>query len=100
MISLSQLIAAAEKVECANAVSVPAADLPTAKTTRLKVGTISGYRTAPASDQKKQISGTSAEKLTLSPAQAMKVNAWVRTDMRKARSFLTKSQQARFKTGD
>jgi hypothetical protein len=54
VISLPQLIAAAEKVECANAVSVPSADLSSAKTTRLKIGTISGYRNAPASDQKKK----------------------------------------------
>jgi hypothetical protein len=99
VISLPQLITAAEKVECANTVSVPATDLPTAKTTRLKVGTIFGYRTAPASDQKKQISSTPAEKLTLTPAQATKVNAWIRTDPAKALNFLTKSQQARLKTG-
>lgn len=99
VISLPQLIIAAEKVQCANAVSVPATDLPTAKTTRLKVGTISGYHTAPASDQKKQISGTPAEKLTLSPAQATKVNAWIRTAPAKTLNFLTKSQQAKLKTG-
>lgn len=99
VISLPQLVTAAEKVECANTVSVPATDLPTAKAVRLKIGTISGYRTAPVSDQKKQIGGTPAEKLTLSPAQATKVNAWIRTDPAKALNFLTKSQQARLKTG-
>ena len=93
VISLPQLIAAAEKVECANAVSVPATDLAYAKTSRLKVGTISGYRTAPADDQKKQLGGTVAEKLTLSPAQATKVNAWIRSDATKASSFLAPSQQ-------
>jgi len=97
VISLPQLITAAEKVKCANAVSVHAADLPIAKTTRLKIGTISGYRTAPVSDQKKQIGGTPAEKLTLSRAQATKVNAWIRTDPAKAQSFLTKSQRALLK---
>jgi hypothetical protein len=97
VISLPQLITAAEKVECANVVSVHATDLPAAKTTRLKIGTISGYRTAPVSDQKKQIGGTPAEKLTLSPAQATKVNAWIRTDPAKALSFLTKSQRAQLK---
>ena len=99
MISLPQLIAAAEQVECANAVYVPAADLASAKTLRLKVGTISGYHRAPASDQKKQIGGTGAEKLPLSPAQATKVNAWIRSDAVKASSFLTPSQQVRLKTG-
>ena len=97
VISLPQLISAAEKVECANAVSVPATDLPSAKTTRLKVGTISGYRAAPASDQKKQLGGTAAEKLMLSPAQATKVNAWIRSDAAKALNFLTPSQQARLR---
>lgn len=99
VISLPQLIAAAEKVECANAVSVPATDLPGAKTPRLKVGTISGYRAAPKDDQKKQISGTAAERLTLSPSQATKVNAWIRTDPAKAQPFLTKAQQAQLKGG-
>jgi len=97
VISLPQLITSAEKVECANAVWVPATDLPSATTTRFKVGTISGYRTAPISDQKKQIGGTAAEKLQLSPAQATKVNAWIRTDAAKASSFLTPSQQARLR---
>ncbi len=94
VISLPQLIAAAEKVECANAVSVPAADLASAKTSRLKIGTIAGYRAAPASDQKKQLGGTAAEKLALSPAQATKVNAWIRTNAAKAATFLTPSQLA------
>ncbi|WP_395749629.1 VPGUxxT family thioredoxin-like (seleno)protein, type 2 [Prosthecobacter sp.] len=99
VISLPQLIAAAEKVECANAVSVPAMDLPTATTKRLKIGAISGYRTAPKDDQKKQISGTAAAKLTLSPSQATKVNAWIRTDPARASGFLTKAQQAQLKGG-
>jgi len=97
VISLPQLIAAAEKVECANAVYVPSADLASATTSRLNVGTISGYRTAPASDQKKQIGGTAAERLLLSPAQATKVNSWIRNDVSKTFSFLTPSQQAQLK---
>ena len=97
VISLPQLIAGAEKVECANAVYVPASDLASAKVSWLNVGTISGYHRAPASDQKKQIGGTVAEKLTLTPAQATKVNAWVRNDAAKAQSFLTKSQQAQLR---
>ncbi|WP_395740126.1 VPGUxxT family thioredoxin-like (seleno)protein, type 2 [Prosthecobacter sp.] len=99
LISLPQLIAAAEKVECAHAVYVAAAELPAARTMKLKVGTISGYRAAPKSEQKKQISGTAAEKLTLDPGQATKVNAWIRTDPAKALPFLTKSQQAQLKGG-
>ena len=97
VISLPQLIAAAEKVECANAVYAPSSDLAIAKTSRLNVGTISGYRTAPASDQKKQLGGTAAERLLLSPAEATKVNAWIRNDVSKALDFLTPSQQAQLK---
>jgi hypothetical protein len=97
VISLPQLIAGAEKVECANAVYVPSADLTNAKVSRLNVGRLSGYRMAPANDQKKQIGGTAAEKLTLSPAQSTKVNAWIRSDGQKALSFLTKSQRARLR---
>jgi hypothetical protein len=95
VIALPKLIAAAEKVECANAVHVPAADLAQAKASRLNVGTISGYRVAPASDQKKQLQGTAAQKLPLSAAQATKVNAWLRGDSTKALRYLTPSQTRR-----
>jgi hypothetical protein len=93
VISLPELIAAAEKVKCANAVHVPAADLADAKAARLNVGTISEYRKAPAGDQKKQIGGTSVEKLRLSGAQAAKVNAWIRADAAKALGYLSPSQR-------
>ncbi len=96
-LSLPNLIATAERVRCANAVSVPATDLADAKATRLKVGVITGYRPAPALDQKKQIGGTAAEKLRLTGAQATKVNAWIRTDPAKALDFLTPSQRAQVK---
>jgi hypothetical protein len=92
VIRLPKLIAAAEKVECANSVHVPAADLGDAKASRLNVGTISGYRAAPASDQKKQMQGTAATRLVLSPAQATKVNAWLRVDVASAKAYLTPSQ--------
>lgn len=95
VISLPQLITAAEKVQCANAVHVPAADLEDAKASRLTVGLMSGYQTAPRDDQKKQISGTAAAKLALTGAQATKVNAWIRVDPKKALSYLTPSQLAK-----
>lgn len=94
VVSLPELIAGAEKVKCANAVWVPAADLEMAKASRLLIGKISGYQLAPASDQKKQIGGTGAEKLALSAAQATKVNAWIRGDTQRALSFLAPSQRA------
>ncbi len=96
-ISLPKLIAAAERVRCANAVSVPATDLPAAQATRLQVGTIAGYRPAPGGDQKKQLGGTAAEKLHLTGAQATKVNAWIRTDPAKALEYLTPSQRVQVK---
>lgn len=57
-------------------------------------GTFSGYRSAPAraSDQKRQIDGTSAHQLTMSAAQTTQVNAWLRVDLAKARSLLASSQ--------
>lgn len=92
---LPRLITAAERVRCANAVAVPAADLADAQATRLKVSTIAGYRAASGNDQKKQLGGTAAEKLHLTGAQATKVNAWIRTDPARAREFLAPSQRAR-----
>ncbi len=94
---LPRLIAAAARVRCANSVAVPAADLAGAQATRLKVGTIAGYRAAPGGDQKKQLDGTAAEKLRLTGAQATKVNAWIRTDPVRALGFLAPSQRARVK---
>jgi hypothetical protein len=52
-----------------------------------------GYRTAPASDQKKQLAGTPYEELNLSPEQATKVNAFVRVNPAKAREWLTVPQR-------
>lgn len=97
VITLPRLIAAAKKVECANAVHVPAADLADARASRLTVGEIKGYHSAPASDQKKQLSGTAVEKLHLTGAQATKVNAWLRSDTARALGYLTPSQHAQLK---
>ena len=96
-ITLAALIAAAEKVHCAKAVHVPAEDLAAARDARLTVGTLAGYRAAPAGDQQKQLSGTAAAALHLTGAQATKVNAFLRTDPARALTFLTPSQQARLK---
>ncbi|CAN5659856.1 hypothetical protein BH11VER1_BH11VER1_36560 [soil metagenome] len=92
-ITLPQLINAAEKVDCANAVYVSEAELPSAKASRLSAGVIAGYSVAPVSDQKKQLQGTPAAGLLLSPAQATKVNAWIRVDGEKALSFLSPAQR-------
>ncbi len=48
-----------------------------------------GYRKAPDSDQKRQLQGTRYAKLKLTPEQATKVNAFARTDPKRADRFLT-----------
>ena len=55
------------------------------------------YRTAPASDQKKQIQGTPFAKLPLSAAQATKVNAFARQNPAKASEWLTPAQREQIK---
>jgi hypothetical protein len=77
VVSLTELTAVAEKKACQHA------------------SAISGYRAAPASDQRKQLSGTAAEKLNLTGAQATKVNAWIRSDAAKALTYLSPSQRLR-----
>lgn len=52
------------------------------------------YRRAPASDQKKQLEGTPYARLSLTPEQATKVNAFARTDPAKAREWLAPAQRA------
>ena len=50
------------------------------------------YRAAPASDQKKQLQGTAAQGRSLTPEQATKVNAFIRTDPARAARYLAESQ--------
>ncbi|MCW0219188.1 MAG: thioredoxin family protein [Prosthecobacter sp.] len=52
----------------------------------------SSYRSAPASDQKKQLQGTSLATLPLTPEQATKANAFVRVQPAKALEYLTPEQ--------
>ncbi|RYD35411.1 MAG: hypothetical protein EOP86_08565 [Verrucomicrobiaceae bacterium] len=94
LIPLPRLIAAAEKVECARAVYVPGPELPDFQTTRLLVGSLSGYRKAPANDQKKQLSNFGSTKPGLTPAQAAKVNSWIGQDRAKALAHLSPRQRA------
>ena len=53
---------------------------------------LDSYRKAPASDQKRQLSGTPYAKLKLTPEQATKANAFVRTSPGKAQAVLTEEQ--------
>lgn len=50
---------------------------------------IDGYQKAPDSDQKRQLQGTKYAKLKLTPEQATKVNAFVRSAPQRADEFLT-----------
>lgn len=51
------------------------------------------YRTAIASDQKKQLEGTTFAGLKLNPEQATKINAFVRVNPAKAREWLAPAQR-------
>lgn len=98
LISLPDLMAAAGKVNCAQAVYLPEADFERSASSRLAITKITDYRKAPADDQKRQLTGTPAERLNLSAAQATKVNAWLRQNMEMAMSYLTPSQRLSMKS--
>ena len=83
VISLADLAKQASKVQCAQKVYAPDQQSIAAlhRASRLKVGVLDkSYRKAKASDQKRQLQGTPGEKVSLSPMQATKVNAWWRED--------------------
>lgn len=97
-VSLNKLMKKAASVDCAQRVYLPEkatrADLKTAQRSRLHVGVLdSSYRKAKNSDQKRQLQGTGAARLNLSPVQATKLNAWIRVDAFKAREWLSPSQR-------
>jgi hypothetical protein len=52
------------------------------------------YRAAPASDQKKQLEGTSYARLRLTPEHGTKANAFVRVNPAKASEWLAPAQRA------
>ena len=96
-ISAQDLITAAEKVQCAQAVYLPRGDANALQPRRLPIQTLDGYRRAPESDQKRQIQGTPLAALSLRGIQATKVNAWIRTDQAKALALLSPRQLAAIK---
>ncbi len=98
VIAIQDLVRAAEKVQCAQVVFVPAAQKQPLAPLRLKVQELAGYRKAPASDQKRQIQGTPVSALALRGMQATKVNAWIRTDWDRARVLLSPRQLAQLQT--
>lgn len=98
-ISLPQLIAEAEKMECANGVYLTDANDRQVATTvaknPVKNFVAADYRSAPASDQKRQLRGDLRwSKLNLTPMQWTKVNAAVgRRRVRDLPLWLTPRQQ-------
>ena len=97
VIHVEELIAAAEKVQCAQAVYLPKDDAKGLRPLRLQVQPLDGYRKAPAADQKRQIQGTPLAALLLSGIQATKVNAWIRSEPAKALGLLSPRQLATIK---
>ena len=91
-LSLKDLVRKAAKVDCAHSVFVPKEQLAGTNLGKLKPLPLKGYRKAKESDQKKQLQGTTMANTNLSPAQATKINAWIRIDPEKARSFLSPRQ--------
>ncbi len=95
----SDLVKKAAALDCARKI-YPAteSDLAAAKKagSKLEVARFreKAYRPAPADDQKKQIAGTPYAKLKLTPEQATKVNAFCRSDKKKALAVLTPEQKA------
>ncbi len=94
-ISFATLLNAAVKFDCAKKVFTShAKDTQVASRSRLDVGALPGsYRIARTSDQKRQLNGTNYQKMKLSPVQATKVNAFVRTNPNMALSWLSPRQQ-------
>lgn len=95
LIGLKDLLTTASELQCASAVYLAkAGDRKVAEAARLRVGTFSPktYRRAKESDQKRQLSGTKFARLKLSLEQGTKVNAFARTDTKKAASFLSPRQ--------
>ncbi len=92
-ISRGDLLAAASRAKCADRVYLHPRER-TLTGDRFGIFDPAAYRRAPESDQKRQLRGTAAEDLDLGPEQATKVNAWIRTDPAKARSFMDPAQRA------
>lgn len=100
-LDFATLVQMAEAVDCANKVyTTNPADANIAAATRLKTGELDDtYRAANSSDQKKQLEGTPFARLTMSEAQATKVNALVRTDLQGALEWLAPEQRANIRVG-
>lgn len=91
-LALADLIKQAMERRCADRIyTVTPEDEAVAETVadHRRVGPLdASYRAAPASDQKRQIQGTPLEGRPMTPEQATKINAFIRTDPRRAERYL------------
>ena len=95
-LSLAELAGKAKKAGVADRIYLPAGmPSPGREIAGVPVGAPldRSYRTAPASDQKKQLEGTPYAHLKLTPEQATKVNAFARTDPAKTNQWLAPAQR-------
>jgi len=91
-VSFDTLVDKAATAQCADRVYVTTQDQArlAKKAGHARIGELrDGYRSAPASDQKKQIEGTSLARVPMTAEQATKVNAFIRVDPAKAMEYLT-----------
>jgi len=95
-ISAESLYSRARQLKVADSVYLDASETKLLK--GAKVFNVSGYRVAPASDQKRQLLGTPLERVKMSDFQRTKVNSFYRTDTKKALSFLNKKQLSGLKS--
>ena len=103
VLSFRQLTGEAAKIDCAHKVYTSSLEelAELKRTGRFAIGQLDDrYQAASKSDQKKQLQGTPFAKLDLSPLQRTKVNAWARTDIRKALAWLSSSQRAQLGSAD
>ncbi|MBL9204950.1 MAG: thioredoxin family protein [Opitutaceae bacterium] len=102
-VSLPDLVKAALARDCADRIyAATPNDKSSAETVAAgrRVGLLdSSYRAAPVADQKRQIQGTAAQGWALTPEQATKVNAFIRTDPDRAARYRTDGQASRSSQG-
>ncbi|MFT4642099.1 MAG: hypothetical protein ACI8T1_005445 [Verrucomicrobiales bacterium] len=95
-VSLQALVKKAHTDSCAAHVYLGKADQKL-KVPQERVSVVDlsqAYRKPRASDQKRQLQGTVFARISLSPKQSTKVNAWCRVNQEEARSWLSPSQVA------
>ncbi|MFC4994018.1 thioredoxin family (seleno)protein [Rubritalea tangerina] len=93
-IKLKSLINQAQNLHCANHIYLPKSPPSLTNTnSAYRELNLHTYKKAKNSDQKRQLKGTPYSKLSLTPAQSTKLNAYARTNQKAAHSFLTHEQK-------